>query len=75
VALELVFMVSVAEPPAPVIEVGLKPPLVMPLGKPDALPTLRPTTPLNPLRGVTVTVKVADWPGVTMFDKGLTAIE
>ena len=28
--------------------------------------------PLNPLRGVTVTVNVVDWPGRTAFDEGLT---
>jgi hypothetical protein len=66
-------MVSADEPP-PAIEDGLKPPLVIPLGIPDALPTLRLTAPLNPLRGVTVVVKVVDWPGMTPFDEGLTAI-
>src|SRR5262249_38728937 len=67
-------MVSVAEP-VPVIEVGLKPPLVMPLGNPDSLSTLKLTTPLNPLRGVTVTVNGTDPPGMTVCDVGLTAIE
>ena len=73
-ALVVVFMVRV-EPPEPVIEDGLKPPLVMPLGNPDSLPTLRLTAPLKPLSDVTVTVNVADWPGRTACDEGLTAIE
>src|SRR2546427_396922 len=64
-----------AELPDPVIEDGLKPPLGMPLGNPFSLPTLRLTVPLNPLRGVTVTVNGADWPGRTVCDAGLTAIE
>jgi len=45
-------MVRVELPP-PVIEDGLKLPLVMPLGNPTSLPTLRLTAPLKPLRGVT----------------------
>ena len=73
-ALVVVFMVSVEEPKL-VIEAGLKPLLVMPAGKPPSLPTLRVTVPLNPVRGVTVTVKVADCPGTTETDVGLTAIE
>jgi hypothetical protein len=78
VALAVVVMVRVdvpAPPPVIVIEDGLKPPLVMPLGNPDSLPTLRLTAPVNPLRGVAVTVKVADWPGITAREGGLTAIE
>ena len=74
VALVVVFMVRTEEP-EPLIEDGLKPPLVIPLGNPDSLPTLRLTFPLNPLRDVTVTVKVADWPGMTACEEGLTAIE
>ena len=70
----VVFMVSVDEP-LPLIVAGLKPPLVIPLGNPFSLLTLRLTDPLNPLRGVMVTVNVADWPGTTAFDAGLTAIE
>ena len=30
--------------------------------------------PTDPVTGVTVTVKVVDWPGKTAFDDGLTAI-
>jgi len=69
--LVVVFIVRIDEP-LPEIEDGLKPPLVMPAGKPDSLPTLRLTGPLNPLRGVTVTLNVADWPGRTVFAEGLT---
>jgi hypothetical protein len=54
IALVVVFIVRVEEP-APLMEVGLKPPLVTPLGKPDSLPTLRLTEPVKPLTGVTVT--------------------
>src|SRR5256885_13950786 len=73
-ALVGVFMVRVETPPAPLIDAGLKPPLVMPLGKPDSLLTLRLTVPLNPFFGVTVTVKVRDWPGRANCDEGLTAM-
>jgi hypothetical protein len=73
-ALLVVFMVSVEEP-EPLIDAGLNPPLVMPVGKPFSLPTLRFTELLNPLREVTVTVNVADCPGTTATDVGLTAIE
>ena len=69
--LVVVFIVSVDEP-LPEIEAGLKPPLVIPVGNPDSLPTLRLTGPLNPLRGVTVTLNVVDWPGSTVFAEGLT---
>jgi hypothetical protein len=68
-----VFIVSVDEP-LPVIVDGLKPPLVIPVGNPDSLPTLSATGPLNPLSGVTVTLNVVDWPGRTVFDEGLIAI-
>src|SRR5262245_37377868 len=67
-------MVSVEEP-EPLIDAGLNPPLVIPVGNPLTLPTLRFTELLNPLREVTVTVKVADWPGTTATDMGLTTIE
>src|SRR5215467_116085 len=67
-------MVSVEEP-EPVIEAGLKPPLVTPVGNPDSLPTLKLTVPLNPEAGVTLTVKVVDWPGLTVCAAGLTTIE
>jgi hypothetical protein len=50
-----VFMVRV-EDPEPLIVAGLKPALVMPLGNPDSLATLRVTGALKPLAGVTVTV-------------------
>jgi len=73
-ALAVVFMVRVEEP-LPAIDGGLKPPLVMPLGNPDSLPTLRLVEPANPLRGVTVTVKLLDCPGKTAPDEGLTVIE
>src|SRR5215470_6802729 len=66
-------MVRVAVP-EPTIDEGLKPPLVIPLGKPDSLPTERLTVPAKPLFGVTVTVKVFDCPGVTTFAEGLTAM-
>jgi len=74
VALVVVFIDNVDDP-EPVIEDGVKPPLVMPLGNPFSLPTLRVTAPLNPLRGETVTVKLVDWPGVTACEEGLTTIE
>jgi hypothetical protein len=74
VALVVVFIVRVETPPAPLIDAGLKPPLVMPVGNPDSLLTLKLTVPLNPLRGVTVTLKAADWPGRTDCDEGLTAM-
>jgi hypothetical protein len=64
VVLVVVFMVRLGEP-EPLIEAGLNPPLVMPLGKPDSLSTLRPTAPVKPLRGVTVTVNVVDSPEPT----------
>ena len=64
-------MVRVDVPP-PEIEDGLKPPLVMPAGNPDSLATLRVTGPLNPLRGVTVTLYVVEPPGRTVFPEGLT---
>jgi len=73
-ALVVVFMVSVEEP-EPAIEAGLKPPLVTPVGNPDSLPTLKLTVPMNPEAGVTVTVNVVDWPGVTACAAGPTAIE
>ena len=73
-ALVVVFIVSLDEP-LPVIKAGLKPPLVIPLGNPDSLPTVRLTFPLKPLTGVTVTVKAADPPGMTAFAVGLTEIE
>ena len=63
-ALVVVFMVRVEEP-EPLIEAGLKPPLVTPDGKGDSLSTVRVTGPAKPVMGVTVTVNVVAWPGVT----------
>ena len=71
--LVVAFIVSVDDP-LPVIEPGLNPPLVMPLGNPDSLPTVRLTVPPNPLAGVTVTVNVAAPPGVTVLAEGLTSM-
>ena len=69
----VVFIVSVEEP-EPAIETGLKPALVMPLGKPFSLPTLKLTVPVKPLTGVTVTVYEAAPPGNTCCADGLTAM-
>jgi hypothetical protein len=74
VAFVVVFIVSVDDPEAVIVD-GLSPPLVMPLGNPFSLPTLRVTAPLNPLTDETVTVKFADWPGMTSCEEGLTSIE
>src|SRR5262245_48846948 len=67
-------MVSV-EDPEPVMVEALNPPLEMPAGNAASLQTLRLTEPLNPASGVTVTVKVFDWPGLTVLAEGLTEIE
>jgi hypothetical protein len=56
--LVVVFIVTVEVPPPPVIDAGLNPALVTPAGNPDSLVALRLTLPVNPLRGVTVTVKL-----------------
>src|SRR5262245_42254525 len=61
--------------PEGVIDVGLNPPLVTPLGKPDSLPTERLTLPANPLCGVTATVKSALPPGLTVITEGVTWME
>jgi len=74
VALVVVLKVNVDDP-EPEIEDGLKPPLVIPLGNPFSLPTLRFTAPLNPVSGETVTVNVVDWPGLTACEEGFTAME
>ena len=66
-------IVSVEEPPA-VIDAGLKPPLVIPVGKPDTLPTLKSTVPVKPLAGVTVTLYVVDPPGITSCAAGPTVM-
>jgi hypothetical protein len=69
-------MVSVEEEPPVLIDAGLKPPLVIPVGKPDSLPTLKFTVPVKPLRGVTVTVYVVSPPpGTTSCAAGPTAME
>ena len=67
-------MVSVEEPPV-LIDAGLKPTLVIPVGKPDSLPTLKFTVPVKPLRGVTVTVYVVSPPGTTSCAAGPTVME
>ena len=69
-----VCIVSVEEPPVE-IDAGLKPPLVMPVGKPDSLPTLKFTVPVKPLRGMTVTVYVVSPPGTTSCAAGPTVME
>src|SRR3989440_12485710 len=69
-----VCIVSVEEPPV-LIDAGLKPPLVIPVGKPDSLPTLKFTVPIKPLRGVTVTVYVVSPPGKTSWAAGPTVME
>jgi hypothetical protein len=74
VALVVVLIVNVDDP-EPEIEDGLKPPLVIPLGNPFSLPTLRFTAPLNPVRGETITVNMVDSPGLTACEEGLTAME
>jgi hypothetical protein len=68
-------MVSVEEEPPVLIDAGLKPPLVIPVRKPDSLPTLKFTVPIKPLRGVTVTVYVVSPPGNTSCAAGPTAME
>jgi len=68
-----VCIVSVEEPPV-LIDAGLKPPLAIPAGKPDSLPTLKFTVPVKPLIGATVTVYVADPPGTTSCTAGPTAM-
>ena len=67
-------MVRVEEP-LPVIVVGLNPPLETPLGNPFSLPTLRLTVEWNPARAWMVTVYIADWPGTTATDVGVTTME
>ena len=67
-------IVSVEEPPV-VINGGLKPPLVIPVGKPFWLSTLKFTVPVKPLRGVTVTVYVVSPPGTTSWAAGPTVME
>ena len=69
-----VCIVSVEDPPV-LIDAGLKPPLVIPVGKPDSLPTLKFTVPVKPLRGATVTVYVVNPPGTTSWADGPTVME
>jgi hypothetical protein len=66
-------IVSVEVPPV-LIDGGLKPPLVTPVGKPDSLSTLKFTVPVKPLSGVTVTVYVVSPPGTTSCAVGLTVM-
>jgi hypothetical protein len=70
----VVRIVSVEEPPV-LMDAGLKPPLVIPVGKPDSLPTLKFTVPVKPLRGVTVTLYVVRPPGTTSWAAGPTPME
>jgi hypothetical protein len=70
-ALDPVLKVSV-EVPEPLIEAGLKPPLVTPAGKPFSVAAVRVTGSVKPLMAVTVTVNVVDWLGLTIFAGGLT---
>lgn len=65
---------SVEDPPV-LIDGGLKPPLVIPGGKPFSLPTLKFTVPVKPLMGVTVTVYVVSPPGTTSCSAGPTVTE
>jgi hypothetical protein len=67
-------MVSVEEEPPVLIDAGLKPTLVIPVGKPDSLPTLKFTVPVKPLRGVTATVYVVFPPGTTSRAAGPTVM-
>ena len=74
IVLVVVNIVSV-EAPDPLIEAGLKPPLVTPVGNPDSLPTARLTDPVKPLCGVTLTVYDAAPSGTTCCADGPTVIE
>jgi len=74
IALVVVAIVSVDDP-EPLMEGGLKPALVTPVGKPDSLPTLRFTEFAKPLCEITVTVYAADPPGTTSCADGPTIIE
>jgi hypothetical protein len=67
----VVFIVRVDDP-EPVIVEGLNPPLVTPLGNGDSLATVKLTGPVKPETGVTVTVKLVDWPGLTVVPDGPT---
>ena len=67
-------MVSVEEPSV-LIDAGLKPPLVIPVGKLFSLLTLKFTVPVKPLRGVKVTVYVVSPPGTTSCAAGPTVME
>src|SRR5262245_64221334 len=63
------------EDPDPLIDGGVKPPLLTPPGNPDSLVTARLTVPVKPLTGVTVTVNIVESPGWTCCAGGLTVIE
>src|SRR5262249_45256984 len=60
--------------PPVLIDGGLKPPLVIPVGKPFWLPTLKSNVPVKPLLGVTVTVYVVSPPGITSCPAGPTVM-
>ena len=64
----VVLTVSVDDPDPPAIVGGEKPPSDTPVGIPPSLSAERVTVPLKFLTGVTVTVNVADCPGVTVRD-------
>src|SRR5262245_56160482 len=64
----VVLTVSVDDPDPPVTVAGEKPPSDTPVGIPPSLSATRVTVPLKLLTGVTVTVNVADSPGVTVRD-------
>jgi len=60
--LDVVFIVRV-EVPDPADRRRTESPLVIPLGKPDSLPTVRLTVPVNPL-WATRHSELALWPGM-----------
>jgi hypothetical protein len=72
--LVVVFIVRV-DVPDPLIVGGLNPPLVIPVGNPDSLPTLSVTGPVKPLTGETVTVNVTLPPGATTCALGAATTE
>lgn len=72
--MEVDVCIASVEEPLVLINAGLKPPLVIPVGKPDSLPTLKFTVPVKPLRGVTVMVYVVDPLGTTSCAAGPTVM-
>src|SRR5262245_10087176 len=64
----VVLTVRVDDPDPPPMVGGEKPPIETPAGIPPSLSAASVTVPLKFLTGVTVTVKVADCPGVTVRD-------